>query len=208
MRFDDTNPEKESLEFEAVILQDLKLLGVKPDQYTHTSDHFDTLLSHAQKLVDEGKAFVDDATAEELSALRMKKQPSAKRDASVSDNQKLWKEMVAGSATGVKCCLRIKIDPKSDNGAMRDPVIYRCKPEPHVKTGNKYKVYPTYDFACPLVDSIEGVTHALRTTEYHDRNPQYEFIGKVGAFSSVRKRKLHRLMGACGIGMWPSRPPH
>jgi glutamyl/glutaminyl-tRNA synthetase len=186
MRFDDTNPEKESLEFEAVILQDLKLLGVKPDQFTHTSDHFDTMLGLAQTLVDTGAAFVDDATAEEMSAIRMTKKPSTKRDATVAENQRLWKEMSAGSPGGVKCCLRMKIDPTSDNGALRDPVIYRCKPEPHVRTGTKYKVYPTYDFACPVVDSIEGVTHALRTTEYHDRNPQYQFIGKVRFMLTVR----------------------
>merc|ERR1712110_869241 len=103
-------------------------------------------------------------------------QDSKHRNNSVDQNLKLWQEMIKGSDKGVTCCLRAKLDMKSPNGALRDPTIYRCKPQPHPRHGNKYKVYPTYDFACPIVDSIEGVTHALRTTEYHDRDDQYRWF--------------------------------
>ena len=91
----------------------------------------------------------------------------------MEENLKKWAEMQKGSEYGQRCAVRAKIDMKSDNGCMRDPTIYRCKTEEHVRTGFKYKVYQTYDFACPIVDSVEGVTHALRTTEYHDRDDQY-----------------------------------
>lgn len=179
MRFDDTNPAKEDAEFEKVILEDLELLNVKPDRFTYTSDSFELIQTKADELVAKGEAFCDTTPSEEMKEIRGNRKPSAFRDATVAENQKLWDEMKAGTALGRTCCLRIKIDYASENGALRDPTIYRCKPEVHPRTGDKFKVYPTYDFACPIVDSCEGVTHALRTTEYHDRNPQYEYICKA-----------------------------
>ncbi|XP_071595791.1 bifunctional glutamate/proline--tRNA ligase isoform X5 [Heliangelus exortis] len=176
MRFDDTNPEKEKEDFEKVILEDVAMLHIKPDQFTYTSDHFETIMKYAEKLIQEGKAYVDDTLAEQMKAEREQRIESKHRNNCVSKNLQMWEEMKKGTEYGQTCCLRAKIDMSSNNGCMRDPTLYRCKNQPHPRTGNTYKVYPTYDFACPIVDSIEGVTHALRTTEYHDRDEQFYWI--------------------------------
>ncbi|KAL1500993.1 hypothetical protein ABEB36_006400 [Hypothenemus hampei] len=181
MRFDDTNPAKENKEFEKVILEDVAMLQIKPDLFTHTSQYFDLMMEYCEKLIKESKAYVDDTEAELMKQQREQKIESVNRNKSVEENLKIWEEMKKGSATGQKYCVRAKIDMQSVNGCMRDPTIYRCKNEEHPRTGNKYKVYPTYDFACPIVDAIEGVTHTLRTMEYHDRDPQfYWFIDALG----------------------------
>ncbi|XP_074025070.1 bifunctional glutamate/proline--tRNA ligase isoform X3 [Numenius arquata] len=176
MRFDDTNPEKEKEDFEKVILEDVAMLHIKPDQFTYTSDHFETIMKYAEKLIQEGKAYVDDTPAEQMKAEREQRVESKHRNNCVNKNLQMWEEMKKGSEYGQTCCLRAKIDMSSNNGCMRDPTLYRCKNQPHPRTGSTYKVYPTYDFACPIVDSIEGVTHALRTTEYHDRDEQFYWI--------------------------------
>ncbi|XP_070181342.1 bifunctional glutamate/proline--tRNA ligase-like isoform X2 [Littorina saxatilis] len=176
MRFDDTNPAKENAEFEKVILEDVAMMGIKYDKYSHTSDHFDTLLAKCEQLMREGKVYCDDTDPVTMKEERDERKESKNRNNSVEKNLLIWEEMKKGSAMGQKYCLRAKIDMTSNIGCMRDPVFYRCKPEVHVRTGAKYKVYPTYDFACPIVDSIEGVTHALRTTEYHDRDVQYFWV--------------------------------
>ncbi|KAJ1523501.1 hypothetical protein ONE63_001353 [Megalurothrips usitatus] len=181
MRFDDTNPAKEKVDFEKVILEDLEMLEIKPDQFTHTSSYFDLMLEMCEKMMKEGKAYVDDTEPEQMKAEREQRTESKNRNNSLEKNLSLWNEMKNGSEVGKKCCVRAKIDMSSANGCMRDPTIYRCKPEPHPRTGYQYKVYPTYDFACPIVDSIEGVTHCLRTMEYHDRDDQfYWFIDALG----------------------------
>ncbi|XP_069810307.1 bifunctional glutamate/proline--tRNA ligase isoform X2 [Dendropsophus ebraccatus] len=176
MRFDDTNPEKEKEDFEKVILEDVSMLQIKPDQFTYTSDHFERIIEYAEKLIREGKAYVDDTPAEQMKAEREQRIESKHRSNSVEKNQQMWEEMKKGSEYGQTCCLRAKIDMNSNNGCMRDPTLFRCKTQPHPRTGNKYNIYPTYDFACPIVDSVEGVTHALRTTEYHDRDEQFYWI--------------------------------
>ncbi|XP_030125005.4 bifunctional glutamate/proline--tRNA ligase isoform X6 [Taeniopygia guttata] len=176
MRFDDTNPEKEKEDFEKVILEDVAMLHIKPDQFTYTSDHFETIMKYAEKLIHEGKAYVDDTPAEQMKAEREQRVESKHRNNCVNKNLQMWEEMKKGTEYGQTCCLRAKIDMSSNNGCMRDPTLYRCKNQPHPRTGSTYKVYPTYDFACPIVDSIEGVTHALRTTEYHDRDEQFYWI--------------------------------
>ncbi|XP_018117064.1 uncharacterized protein LOC100158287 isoform X5 [Xenopus laevis] len=176
MRFDDTNPEKEKEDFEKVILEDVSMLQIKPDQFTYTSDHFDTIMKYAEKLIQEGKAYVDDTPAEQMKAEREQRTESKHRSNTVAKNIEMWEDMKKGTEYGQTCCLRAKIDMNSNNGCMRDPTLFRCKNQPHPRTGSKYSIYPTYDFACPIVDSVEGVTHALRTTEYHDRDEQFYWI--------------------------------
>ncbi|XP_023188049.1 bifunctional glutamate/proline--tRNA ligase isoform X3 [Xiphophorus maculatus] len=181
MRFDDTNPEKEKEDFEKVILEDVAMLQIHPDQFTYTSDHFPVIMRLAEKLLAEGKAYIDDTPPEQMKQEREQRTESRCRNNTVERNMKMWAEMKAGTEFGQKCCMRAKIDMSSNNGCLRDPTLYRCKNAPHPRTGTTYKVYPTYDFACPIVDSLEGVTHALRTTEYHDRDEQfYWFIEALG----------------------------
>lgn len=176
MRFDDTNPEKEKEDFEKVILEDVAMLQIKPDQFTYTSDHFPTIQRMAEKLLQEGKAYIDDTPPDIMKQEREQRVESANRSNSVEKNMQMWEEMKKGTELGQTCCMRAKIDMSSNNGCMRDPTLYRCKNASHPRTGYTYKVYPTYDFACPIVDSVEGVTHALRTTEYHDRDEQYYWV--------------------------------
>lgn len=179
LRFDDTNPSKEKQEFEESIMEDLKLLEIKPDMITWTSDHFEKIYQLALDMISNGKAYVDDTDKEQMRAERMEGIASKNRDLSVEENLRLFKEeMSAGTEYGLRCCLRARISVDAKNKALRDPVIYRCNLTPHNRTSTKWKVYPTYDFSCPIVDSLEGVTHALRTNEYRDRNDQYYWIIK------------------------------
>ncbi|RIB24632.1 tRNA synthetases class I, catalytic domain-containing protein [Gigaspora rosea] len=176
LRFDDTNPTKEKEEFEESIKADLILLDIHADQITYTSDSFETLYQYAIKLINKGLAYVDDTDVNTMRAERMDGIESKNRNLSVEENLRRFQEMYEGTEFGLSCCMRAKIDMKNLNKALRDPVLYRCNILPHHRTGSKWKIYPTYDFACPIVDSIEGVTHALRTNEYRDRNAQYEWI--------------------------------
>ncbi|KAH9833055.1 glutamate-tRNA ligase [Rhodofomes roseus] len=206
IRFDDTNPTKERTEFEETILEDLALLDIKGDAVSHTSDYFDQLYELAIKIIKSGKAYADDTEQVEMRQQRFDGIASRHRDDSVEDNLAHFAEMKTGSPEGVRWCIRAKMSVDNPNKALRDPVIYRCNLLPHHRTGDKWKIYPTYDFACPIVDSLEGVTHALRTNEYRDRNPQYfwmiEALGlrpvRIWDFSRLNfiytllsKRKLH-----------------
>lgn len=177
IRFDDTNPTKEKVEFQDSIIEDLALLGIKGDKITYSSDYFDTMYDLAIKMIKLGKAYCDDTPLEKMREERMVGDASARRERTVEENLKIFtEEMKNGTEEGLKNCLRAKIDYKALNKALRDPVIYRCNLTPHHRTGTQWKMYPTYDFCVPTVDSIEGVTHSLRTNEYRDRNPQYEWI--------------------------------
>lgn len=173
VRFDDTNPSKEKDEYVENIVADLKTLGVNYAKITHTSDYFDKFEALCTRMIEQGTAYVDDTPVEKMRAERMEHVESARRNATVEDNLALWELMKKGEPKGFECVVRAKMDMSSPNGTLRDPSIYRCNKIPHVRTGDKYKAYPTYDFACPIVDAVEGVTHAFRTAEYNDRAEQY-----------------------------------
>lgn len=177
IRFDDTNPTKEKIEFQDSIIEDLAWLGIKGDKITYSSDYFDELFEQAIKLIKEGKAYCDDTPLEKMRQERMDGIASSRRERSVEENLKIFtQDMKQGTEEGLKNCLRAKIDYTALNKTLRDPVLYRTNLTPHHRTGTKWKMYPTYDLCVPVVDSIEGVTHSLRTNEYRDRNAQYEWI--------------------------------
>lgn len=187
IRFDDTNPSKEKQEFQDSILEDLELLGIKGDRVTYSSDYFQEMYDLCVKMIKEGKAYCDDTPTEKMREERMDGIASARRERSVEENLKIFtEEMTNGTEEGLKNCVRAKIDYQAPNKALRDPVIYRCNLTPHHRTGATWKVYPTYDFCVPVVDALEGVTHALRTIEYRDRNPQYDWMLKA-----MNLRKVH-----------------
>jgi glutamyl-tRNA synthetase len=186
IRFDDTNPSKESNEFVDNLLKDIETLSIKYETVTHTSDYFPQLMEMAESLIRQGKAYVDDTPREQMQKERMDGIESKCRSNNVEEHLKLWKEMITGSERGLQCCVRGKLDMQDPNKSLRDPVYYRCNPVPHHRIGSKYKIYPTYDFACPFVDSVEGITHALRSSEYHDRNAQYDRIQ-----ADMGLRKVH-----------------
>ena len=215
MRFDDTNPVKESAEFEGAISDDLRLVGIIPDQITHTSNYFEQILVFAEQLLSEGLAYVDDSDKDDIALTRRQKTDSPNRNNSVETNVEKWEMMKSGTLT--TGCVRLKIDMNHSNAACRDPSIFRYVGEEHHNTGNKYKVYPTYDFACPIVDSLEGVTHVFRSTEFADRDEQYNIIidmlkirkpllfkyGKVKFVGSVMsKRKIKALIDSGKISGW------
>ena len=215
MRFDDTNPAKEKPEFEEAILKDLESLDIIPDKMVRTSDHFDAIIERATEMVSKGLAYCDKSTGDEIAEQRAKFQPSKFRDTTPEENLAIWKSMLEGE--NKEFALRAKIDYKSKNGTMRDPVIFRHCETPHQTTGTKYKVYPTYDFACPIVDHLDGVTHAMRTNEYADRIPQYQwFLQKMQLrdihiheysrlnfiFTTLSKRKLNLLVDKKVVSGW------
>lgn len=161
-------------------------MGIRPDKTSYSSDYFQEMYDYCVHILKIGKAYADDTAQEEMRDQRMKGLPSARRDASVEENLAHLAEMKEGTEGGSKWCIRAKMSVDNPNKAMRDPVIYRCNPQPHHRTGTEWKMYPTYDFCAPILDSLEGVTHALRTNEYRDRNPQYEWFQSV-----LELRKVH-----------------
>lgn len=225
LRFDDTNPMNEKIEFVENILRDLATLEIKPDRITYTSDYFDTTKEYMEKMIKLGLAYADDTPSEEMKLERDKGLESKYRSgATVEENLKRFQLMLEGKhdeeIAPIKApkeekkkddkkeeekkeplvvsshgdwCMRAKLDMQHKVKCLRDPVFYRIKKEVHHRTGAKYKAYPTYDFACPIVDAIEDVSHCLRTIEYHDRNAMYEWVQEVLGLRKVAIYDYSRL---------------
>ena len=181
MRFDDTNPTKEKVEFVESIKADIEWLGADwEDRLFFASDYFDQMYEAAVKLIKKGKAFVCDLSAEEIREYRGTLTEPGKnspyRDRSVEENLELFENMKNGMYQDGEKVLRAKIDMASPNINMRDPVIYRVAHMTHHRTGDKWCIYPMYDFAHPIEDAIEGVTHSICTLEFEDHRPLYDWV--------------------------------
>ena len=189
MRFDDTNPTKERMEFVDSIKEDIKWLGADWGEHLYfASDYFDQMYECAVKLIKKGKAFVCDLTAEEMRAYRGTLTESGKespyRNRSVEENLQLFEEMREGKYADGEKVLRAKIDMASPNINMRDPIIYRVAHMTHHNTGDKWCIYPMYDFAHPIEDAIEGITHSICTLEFEDHRPLYDWVVRECEFEN------------------------
>ncbi|HAI76990.1 MAG TPA: glutamine--tRNA ligase [Microscillaceae bacterium] len=181
LRFDDTNPETEEAEYVEAIEQDVKWLGFSWDERKFfASDYFEQMYAYASQLIRDGKAYVDDQTAEEISATRgtptVPGKESPFRNRSVEENLALFEQMKQGKFQEGAKVLRAKIDMASPNMHMRDPVLYRIKKAAHHRTGNAWCIYPMYDFAHCISDSIERITHSICTLEFEVHRPLYDWI--------------------------------
>ncbi len=198
LRLDDTNPSKEDIEYVESIKEDIEWLGFKWEQCLYASSYFDFLYECAIKLIKDGKAYVDDLTAEEMREYRGTLTEPGKnspyRDRSVEENLDLFKRMTDGEFPDGAKVLRAKIDMASPNMNMRDPAIYRIMHTSHHQTGDKWCVYPIYDFAHPLSDAREGVTYSLCSLEFENHRPLYNwFIEQIGFEEPPRQIEFARL---------------
>ena len=198
LRLDDTNPTKEDTEYVDAILEDIKWLGFQWDHLYYASDYFDFIYECAVRLIELGKAYVDDLTADEIRAYRGTLTEPGKespyRNRSVEENLDLFRRMTAGEFQNGTRVLRAKIDMGSPNLNMRDPVIYRIAHVSHHRTGDKWCVYPMYDFAHPLSDAKEGVTHSLCSLEFENHRPLYNwFLQELGFEHPPRQIEFARL---------------
>ena len=196
--FDDTNPSKEKTEFVDAIREDIRWLGFEWDKETYASDFFEQIYDFAIRLIKDGKAFVCDMSAAEISASRGSLTEGGKespwRNRSVEENLALFADMRAGKFADGEKCLRAKIDMASPNINMRDPVIYRILRQTHHRTGNKWCIYPMYDYAHPICDYLQGVTHSLCTLEFEDHRPLYDWVGiNLGFSPKPRQIEFARL---------------
>ncbi len=224
MRFDDTNPAKEKLEYIEAIQEDVRWLGFDWDErLTHASDYFDRFYEFAEKLIVDGLAYVDSLSAEQMreyrGTLTEPGRDSPFRTRAPDENLQLFRAMAAGEVEDGTSVLRLKIDMSAANMNMRDPVIYRVKRDAdHPRTGTRWKVYPMYDFAHCLTDALEGITHSLCTLEFEAHRPLYEWIlGNLPVpcvprqiefsrlnlqYCVVSKRKLLRLVDDGHVEGW------
>ena len=181
LRFDDTNPSKENVEYVESIKTDVRWLGFDwDDRLYYASDYFGRLYDYAVQLVQKGLAYVDSLSAQEIQAhrgsLTKPGRESPYRTRSVDENLELFHRMRAGECEDGAHVLRATIEMASPNMNMRDPTLYRIRRVAHHRTGNEWCVYPTYDFAHPLSDAIEGITHSLCTLEFEDHRPLYDWL--------------------------------
>ncbi|HRN67975.1 MAG TPA: glutamine--tRNA ligase/YqeY domain fusion protein, partial [Promineifilum sp.] len=222
LRFDDTNPEKEEQEYIDAIMEDVRWLGADWDgRLFHASDYFEQLYEWAEQLIRDGKAYVDDLSAEEIrenrGTLTEPGRNSPWRDRTVEENLDLFRRMRAGEYPEGACVLRAKIDMASAFIVLRDPVMYRILHAPHPRTGNAWHIYPTYDWAHGQSDSIEGITHSICTLEFENnrrlydwfqealgipRSQQIEFARLNLTYTVMSKRKMIRLVKEGHVNGW------
>ncbi|HKW77439.1 MAG TPA: glutamine--tRNA ligase/YqeY domain fusion protein [Terriglobales bacterium] len=221
LRFDDTNPEKEEIEYVESIQEDVRWLGFEWENVLYASDYFDQLYKWAVQLIKAGKAYVDDLTADEVrqyrGTLTEPGKESPHRNRSVAESLDLFERMRLGEFPDGARCLRAKIDMASPNFNLRDPVMYRILRAEHHRTGNKWCIYPLYDFAHGQSDSLEKITHSMCTLEFEDHRPLYNwYIKELGVFPSqqiefdrlnltytlLSKRKLLQLVREGRVRGW------
>ena len=222
LRFDDTNPVKEDEEFVQSIMEDVKWLGFEWDNLFWASDYFDIMYEKAVLLIKKEKAFVCDLSPEEMreyrGTLTEPGKDSPYRNRSVEENLELFEKMREGAYDDGAKVLRAKIDMSSANINMRDPVIYRITKATHHNTGDKWCIYPMYDYAHPLEDAIEGITHSICTLEFEDHRPFYDWVIRECEMESVpqqiefarlnitntvmSKRKLKKLVDDAVVDGW------
>ena len=223
LRFDDTNPEKEDMEYVESIKADVKWLGFQwSGDVCYLSDYFDKLYQYAVELIQKGLAYVEELSPEEIreyrGTLTQAGKPSPYRDRSIEENLALFEKMRAGGFEEGKACLRAKIDMASSFMVMRDPVLYRVRFAEHHQTGNKWCIYPMYDFTHCISDALEGITHSICTLEFQDnrrlydwvlenitidcRPHQYEFSRLNLEYTVMSKRKLNQLVTEKLVDGW------
>lgn len=191
--FDDTNPEKEKAEYVDAFHKDLEWLGVKVDREYYASDHVAELYKYAEKLIDGGNAYVCTCDGEKIKKMRFEGRECGHRKQDKTENGELWKRMLDGGDGADTAVLRAKLDMKAENTTMRDPVLFRIIEHEHYRQGRKYRVWPTYDFNTPIVDSLEGITDATRTKEYELREELYYKILDLLKLRKPRMRTIARL---------------